>query len=542
MKIAFDTLTILVLFFFTFLCWNESLGEEYYSITLTPTCTYSYETDARNTMLDHECYVHPINTIPNIVGEESGVIDEEITRDILVPDVSLHNYDPNKVWKSLVRSSSIPNEKYDNVAEPSFASNGSLILFTGNHFASRAINTPNWEFINPDFDFKGIEVPSNTTNSTVSGNGIVDLFWADQHVEYDPNNKMYTWIRQGVPLALGGTTNNIDRLGISKDTINWTVYDLVPTRILNDAFIPKAIFDYPETVLSNNFFYFTTSVLDALEGNEYAIIIRCPLIEFNAALDLPTHPARNVQCDLILDREVKAITPVSGATDPMYFGAHITGITSKMKIYTWYERSSSIGKTIINITEWNNINNREICSIDSQNWWCQANTSSRIRSAWLHDNSINFMWNAIGTYDGNTWKPYVDSASFDLNNNMTYERKYYITDNLRQWVFGAATSNNNKIGTTAFYTTDNHNPFLNLAFGIFNSTNNKWELMQVLNSTSSLPVLNEENRSDYNWGDFLTITKHRKTDKIDPFSWEVGGYKLVGRNYNDIEPYFILIK
>ena len=143
------------------------------------------------------------------------------------------------------------------------------------------------------------------------------------------------------------------------------------------------------------------------------------------------------------------------------------------------DKSNTTEEQIVNISAWNDIHNTEYFYHKIRLWWCKAHTSSKIRSAWLYDNTINFLWNAVVTYDkGKTWHPYVDVATFKLGKNMKYERKYYLVDNSKEWVFGAVTPNkNNRLGIIAYYvTTNNTNPYFNLAFGLFNHTSNKWDL------------------------------------------------------------------
>jgi len=105
------------------------------------------------------------------------------------------------VSKSKVRPLPMPNERYDNVAEPSFASNGTYVFYTANHFAAKSPigyttkgdKGSNWNHIDPSFDFKGVLQQGNTTsNNATSGNATqVNIFEADQRALYDPYHSMY---------------------------------------------------------------------------------------------------------------------------------------------------------------------------------------------------------------------------------------------------------------------------------------------------------------------------------------------------------------
>ncbi|HET7283448.1 MAG TPA: hypothetical protein VFI70_02075, partial [Nitrososphaeraceae archaeon] len=364
---------------------------------------------------------------------------------------------------------------------------------------------------------------------------------------YDPYHDVYMWIRLGKPYSEGQITN-ILRLAISRDTINWVDYDFTPIHIFNDRDIIDAQFDYPEAILSKNYLYLTSSVVVGQNcEKEYGAILRIPLDNLSNALN---NPYSVIPYYAVLDRNVTAIAPVdAGNSTSVYFGAHLKDNAS-MKIYEWKEGLNSMTNQTVSVAPWNNIHNSEFCGLNpsnSEKWWCKANTNTRIRSTWFYNDSLNFMWNSIISYDnGSTWKPYIDVATFDINRNMSYQRKYYVADDSRPWIFGAAIPNDRgDLGIIAYYVTSNNmdpnvNPYLNLAFGTFNQTTNKWDMKPLVNSSEALPVKNEEMKHDYNFGDFITIRKH-PLDK-NGYLWDAGAYVIVGNKYDDVDPYFIMIK
>ena len=63
---------------------------------------------------------------------------------------------------------------------------------------------------------------------------------------------------------------------------------------------------------------------------------------------------------------------------------------------------------------------------------------------------------------------------------MAYERKYYLADRSKGWVFGAATPDSkNRLGMIAFYDTNSTHPAFNLAFGTFNHSSHKWDVIRL---------------------------------------------------------------
>ncbi len=519
---------------------GETRAEEYYRGMALPECTFSRIDQIENRTVNL-CY----SPIDGVLSTPEGNLPitgkETVVSDSIDPSIIIEKLNTSKIWKSEVSSPSIPQERYHNIAEPTLASNGTLVFYAGNHFAAKSVVGQWWGYIDPYFDFKGVQV-TNLTNSNFSRQ-VTDIFKADQHVEYDPARRLYLWIRQSEQVISGGGLANIDRLGISRDLDHWLVYDLISTNVLNQAGIIRAVFDYPETVLTDRYLYLTTTVY-ANDEAKYGLIFRFPLDELSNALEQSRPP--NINYEFILDRDVEAVTPVDGASNPMYFGSHLPDNSNIMKIYSWSDDSLTINSTEVTITPWNAIKNGAVCSSNPDAWWCKATTSSRIRSAWMLDNSISFVWNAVVSYDkGISWHPYVDSATIHLNESMRYERKYHLADPNTSWVFGAASSNSQGgLGVGALYV-DNRirdsltNPYVNFAFGIFNNTEDKWDMMPILNSSARLPVTNERGNNDYTVGDFLTTKAHIGNDL---YSWDAGGYIIVGSNYYNVKPFYIMIK
>jgi hypothetical protein len=536
LNVRFSILFTFLFIFIYYLIFTPSLAkgesvatEEYISGTLEPICNFEIQ---NSTGIDN-CY-STIDTRPvNRSGAEEFVNKSTIK---IAPQETI-NMNPHqyKILKSKVKSESIPLRKYDNVAEPSFGSNGKIIFYTANHFAARSTDAKNWRFVNSSFDF----LAENGVDPSGDRNGKrIDLFWADQRVAYDVKHKIFIWIRQGIEIfehTLGVHQTNIDRLAISKDAHNWTVYDFRPKDIFTMSGITDAIFDYPEIVVNNKYLYFTSSIGEFDTSETYGSIVRFSLN------DLGNNTI--VRYDAKLDRDVKQITPVDGSKNPVYFGSHLGNDTSKMKIYSWNDNSNSTEEKIVRISAWNDIHNNKICKKTPDLWWCKAQTSSKIRSSWLYKNTINFLWNAVVTYDGGRkWLPYVDGATFKLDRDMAYERKYYLADRSKGWVFGAATPDSkNRLGMIAFYDTNSKHPAFKLGFGIFNHNSHKWDVVSLATSTSRMPVLNESSKWDYTWGDFITIRKHIGPSK-DNYSWDAAGYILTGKKYHDVIPYYIRIK
>lgn len=521
---------------------NDDRIISYENRTIGSECSYSY-----NNTLPLGCLVENIDYKPDNPTDPRIYYSTKVK-----PSVVFNKYDNNMFSKSLVKSESIPRNAYDNVGEPSFASNGNITFYTGNHYAAAKIDNGNWQFVDPSYDFLGYDSDPRQNFS---------IFWADQRTVYDHEHDLFIWIRQGDITSSSSKIENVDRLAISRDTINWIVYDLKATAIFNPGVAGDTYFDYPDLVIGNQYLYLTTSIKHCFGAPQtcglYGAIIRFALDDFESVIEDPSNS--RIKYDAILDKSVTSIAAVDHSTNPMYFGAHVpwdsrTPNDLKIKIYQWYTNSSTIDKdniTQVKIDKWNPIQNDVYCS-DFLFWWCAADTNDKIRSAWMYNNTINFLWNSVTTYDnGRSWIPYIDVATFNVS-DLKYSHKYYVTQKSVPWIFGAASPNSKgQLGIIAYYVDNNITnsdiyPYLNLAFGIFNEDKQKWEMVPIINSTASLPVINPINnnkdlKKEYNFGDFITIRKSVNSSS-ENFMFDIGAYVISGNSSKDISPYFIKAK
>ena len=90
-----------------------------------------------------------IDPSENIIhGVESGndKLDDSnlsLINDKLQSTVNDKVLDNSQIWKYKVNSDLGIHKEFSNVGEPLFASNGSLLLFAGNHYTGRLVNGSN---------------------------------------------------------------------------------------------------------------------------------------------------------------------------------------------------------------------------------------------------------------------------------------------------------------------------------------------------------------------------------------------------------------
>src|SRR5919202_1295490 len=164
----------------------------------------------------------------------------------------------------LVRSTEITsvggNNMASNVDEPSVATNGEVVLFTGNWYA--AISTDGgttFRFVDP---FRSFPDPP--------GLG----FCCDQVVQYIPRIDTFVWLLQYTEDA---NNENIQRLAFAKTADvrlgKWRLFD-ISSQSLN---LPNHFLDFPDLAVGTNMLYVTTNAFPQTGNNVASVILRIPL-------------------------------------------------------------------------------------------------------------------------------------------------------------------------------------------------------------------------------------------------------------------------
>jgi len=423
------------------------------------------------------------------------------------------------------------------IAEPSVAAYNNTIFYTGNSFVARSFDGgANWENLDPTKDFAS--------------------FCCDQRVVFDPSHKIYIWYRQGNqgPPELEDPNENIVKFGVSKDTISWTMFSISAQSLSKS--LSSYFLDYPNVATADNNLYITTNAFTPGFTTSGSLIIKIPLDDL-------VKPS-NVRYSMFFEDGALTFTPVQGASDKMYWASHLTN--DKIKIYEWDDTIDSQGiKTYVrSIPPWfvlaqasgqcSRITSFSTTHLEEGNW-CER-SDSRITSGWKQDNTIGFVWNANGgslsTLGATFPFPYVNSASFNISENLTYSDRPYLWNKFFPLQYAStAPSLDGQVGLIAFYGKNINEP--SLIFGVLNARNDikPWDSIFLINSTSSpkiqdvctnqgmldpgcpYPSLRSFN---YVWGDYITIMP----DYEQSSRWVAAGY-IVDEGGEHAKPYYFIL-
>lgn len=417
--------------------------------------------------------------------------------------LALQQLSPLRLYASHIVQPVSSSFKHE-LAEPSVAQKGNIVLFTGNVFAARSIDFGNtWQFIDPFGGFPGSRP-----------------FCCDQIVLYNPTSDIFVWYKQGRSDPTTG--ENFVQLKISRDAVNWWDYNLSP-RIINSAWTHQW-FDFPALSYTNNNLYLTTNSFDNSDNFKQSVTIRFNLNDLKN--QLPVH------FQYFNESTQFTYTPVQGATNIMYLATHdSSALGNRERIYQWPD-SGPLRVFSISVPSWSFGARDMVCrSPDGTNWCGRAD--SRMTGGWISTDIttgkpiIGFMW--IAKQGGAFNYPYIDVATFfiDNNNNVLYRSSPIIWHPNFAWQYGFVTPKaDGSLGLIAFYGGGSFYP--SIAAGIVDRSTGNPPPYQMITVRAS-------NAASSLWGDYHT---DRTFNSVGPL-WVGASWTLQGCNTRAcLEPLF----
>jgi F5/8 type C domain-containing protein len=404
------------------------------------------------------------------------------------------------------KSVTVPRTSLSVANEPSLANKDNLIFYTGNWYDVRSLDGGStWTYIDPFRDMHD--------------------FCCDQDVVYDPNHQIFIWYRLGTFDTNG---ENRFRLGISTDTSNWLFYNVSPTNF-NSTWTHQ-FWDYPQLALTSGHLYITSNMFDQSGKLLRTIISRWSLQDL-------ANGQSSISFSYYSDKSVFNFTPVQGATDTMYWAAHLSN--SRMRIYQWSDMQAAINSYDRDIPAWTSSSDVSMsCKGPDSNDWC-GRADSRVLGGWVSQGSVGFIWMASAG-NGFPW-PYLNAATFKLS-GMTYLGSPYLWSQDHAWTYGFVSPNNKgDLGIVAFFGGGNTNP--SIAIGISensnnNNTNTNSTTTQLQSTWKMQTAMHGTNGPSHNdWGDFVRIRPYSGSN----VNWISSGYTLQGGSTEDfIQPLYLI--
>jgi hypothetical protein len=377
--------------------------------------------------------------------------------------------------------------------EPSAASFGSTIFYTGNFYAAMSSDSGNtFSYIDPFTEFP----------FAYGG------FCCNQRVKYIPGWDLVAW---SMMYGQDQNNNNIARLAVAKGASGlaageWTYWDFTAP----DAQLPGNLFlDFPQIAYSSNDLYLTANA-DDVNGNVFAaVIFRCPLSSI-AAL------SGSLQCTNFYLSYADTFAPVDGATTTMYWADHQD--TSDLLVFAWPEDVDWPGVTATTVTHSTYPSTGYNCpSPDGHNMCGFASQFNPIHGGWLASGVLGFMWDAAQGVGGLGNFPYPYVHVVEINpTSMALIDEPVIWSIRVAWALGSVSPNGNGgLGVVAASSGGGNYPG-SVVMVRDSVSPTAWQPLYVRQSNSGPP--------GDRWGDYLTVQPYGGNG----LTWVASAYTLQG--------------
>ncbi|TME15088.1 MAG: hypothetical protein E6I63_10905 [Chloroflexi bacterium] len=402
---------------------------------------------------------------------------------------------------SALSSAAIPTK--DTILEPSVSNNQNVVFYTANW--SAAVSTDagaTFTYINPFTDLP----------PAAAG------FCCDQVTIYDPHYDITIWELQYLANGVG----NVQRLAIANGRAGvagnvWHYWDITA----QDVGAPAGHWlDFPRLALSNNYLYLSTNDV-APSGAFYdeTLLLRLPLSALANPASTPTFTGFG---STIAD----VFEPVSGATDTMYFGAHVA--TTMFRVYRWAE--TGVPQVAPNITHpaYVDENGDGLCPSPDTFNMC-GRSDSRVAAGWLAGGTLGFLWaGKQGVAGTQTFPfPYIQGIRITADSAALVDNPQIFSSNYAYQYPDVAVNAVGALGLSLVYGGGTVYP--TSAIGIMDDVSpSVFSLMPVRSG--------DHGPSNNAWGDYLTV----RPASGNGLTWVGTSYTLQGGTAgSSVEPRFL---
>lgn len=378
------------------------------------------------------------------------------------------------------------------VCEPSAASNGDVVFYTGNWFAaiSRDGGT-NFKYVDP---FRTFPDPVGMR------------FCCDQVVLYIRSIDTFVWLLQYTADSSG---KNIQRIAYATTarvkTGQWRFFDITPASL---GLAPGIWLDFPDLASGTGMLYMTTNCFNAAGAWKASAVVRIALSSFTSGTLSASRSVSTTDPSL-------RVAQNCGTTG--FFAAHRS--TSSLRVFSWKESSPAPTMKDISVASWS----RAACvstTPDGRKWLARAD--GRHTGAARAGNELWFAWGSAQGGANARPHPFVQIARINLTTMTLIENINLWDPNSAIFYAALATNSNDEIGVS--YTIGGGTRFPTHVIGILTGTRR-----QVTTFVST------RGPSDDKWGDYLAVRRHYPKEKL----FSATGYSLQsGSGSSDATPNF----
>ena len=393
------------------------------------------------------------------------------------------------------------------VGEPTAATRGQNVLFTGNWFAATSLDGGK--------TFTCVDV-GQTFGRSPNDQEVC----CDQFAIYDATHDLMVWLVQYRDDTASGTkAANIHRLAVAagEDIANgqWRYYDLTPSRV---GGAETEWFDYPALVVGSRHLYVTTNAYDTVDESVFrSLVVRLPLAELTRYEPVAGH--------YLSPEAAGTLRVADGSTNIGFWATHARkGPADFLRIYSWPDTGVKVTTTDIRVSDWKG---KAFAAMQNGYDWLRR-SDGRPTAGWLSGGVLGFAWTA--GQDATFKYPHVRVALVQTTPVMKLVSEPHIWNGEFAFAYPSIAVNRaDEVGVSLSYGGNKTYPSHAVGALMKNAAGTlSWELFRAAEGTDA--------PADEIWGDYQHVAPHG----ADPKIWVASGHILSGGNDdNHVQPRYV---
>ncbi|MGH9941739.1 MAG: hypothetical protein ACRD9R_05180 [Pyrinomonadaceae bacterium] len=397
--------------------------------------------------------------------------------------------------RNIQLNSAADSNTASNVGEPSVASNGDVVFYTGNWYAAVSLDGgQTFLYVDPANAFP--DPPGMS-------------FCCDQVVQYIRKIDTFVWLLQYTTNQAG---ENIQRLAFAKTADvrlgRWRTFDITAQSLG----LPGTFLDFPDLAVGTNMLYVT---MNGYRGSQWhaTALVRLPLSGINSG---------NVTAQRTISTTNFNFRVAQHCATRAFWASHVN--TSTLRLFSWDEAAAQPSFRDVAVARWS-VGPYTSLTPDNRNWLARADY--RMTGATKRINEVWFAWASGSGGVNNRPNPFVQIARINTTN-------FSVIDNINLWdsIAGTcyaalSTNSRNEVGVSYMIGGGGINGrFPTHVVGILTGT--RREVTTFAGTRGP---------ADRKWGDYLTVRRHYPNTRL----FSATGYTLQGgTGAADATPHYTL--